>query len=203
MAQYHTVKWVDGNGFTLMVQQYSHNATPVYQGEPPTKASTQEYNYVFNNTWSPSLSTITSDVTYTAQFTSVRRMYLEINGVNISKYIQTKGLKWTRNDIDSAKAGRNLAGTMNRGRVCMKVKLEVKLVPMKQYVATPKPVGELDVADILKLINPEYVRVHYSDPLLGERNVQFYSNNVPATFCVEDSDGNLLWNDISFPLVER
>lgn len=130
-------------------------------------------------------------------------MYFEINGTDIAKYIQNKGLKWTRNDIDSAKAGRNLAGTMNRGRVCQKVKLEVKLVPMKQYVTTEKPYGALDVSDILKLINPEYVMLHYFDPLLGERNVQFYSNNVPATVCVEDTDGNILWDEISFPLVER
>ena len=132
-----------------------------------------------------------------------RSVYFEINGTDISKYIQAKGIKWTRNDIDSAKAGRNLAGTMNRGRVCMKVKLEVKLIPMKQYVATRKPVGELDVTDILNLINPEYVILHYADPLFGERSVKFYSNNVPATVCVEDSDGDLLWDEISFPLVER
>ena len=92
---------------------------------------------------------------------------------------------------------------MNRGRVCTKIKFDVKLVPMKQYVRTAKPSGELDVTDILRLINPEYVTVHYIDPLLGERNVQFYSNNVPSTICVEDTDGNLLWDDISFPLVER
>ena len=117
-------------------------------------------------------------------------MFFEIyNSANqpmdIAKYIQNKGLKWTRNDIDSAKAGRNLAGTMNRGRVCMKVKLEVKLVPMKFYSPeNPKPTGELDICDILNLINPEYIYVHYIDPLYGERTVQFYSNNVPATVCV-------------------
>jgi len=130
-------------------------------------------------------------------------MYFEINGTNIAKYVAVKGIKWTRNDIDSAKAGRNLAGTMNRGRVCTKVKLEIKLVPMKQYVSTVKPVGELDVSDIIRLIYPEYVTVHYSDPLYGERTVEFYSNNVPATVCVEDSEGDLLWDEISFPLVER
>lgn len=133
-----------------------------------------------------------------------RDMYFEINGTDISKYIASKGLKWTRNDIDSAKAGRNLAGTMNRGRVCMKVKLEVKLVPITQYVSPNiKPTGELDIHDILTLINPEYVMVHYLDPLYGDREVQFYSNNVPATVCVEDTNGNILWDDISFPLVER
>lgn len=130
-------------------------------------------------------------------------MYFRINGTDISKYIQEKGIKWTRNDIDSAKAGRNLAGTMNRGRVCTKVKMEIKLMPMKQYISTTKPSGELDITDILALIYPEYVMVDYVDPMYGARNVQFYSNNVPSTACTEDTDGNMLWDEISFPLVER
>ena len=122
-----------------------------------------------------------------------QRFFFEIGGVDIAPYIAYKGIKWTRNDIDSANAGRTLNGLMNRGRVCMKVKLDIKLRPLKQEEATT----------ILKLIDPEYVNVHYVDPLLGERNVQFYSNNVPATFCMQASDGELLWDEMSFPLVER
>lgn len=121
------------------------------------------------------------------------QFYFEIDGVDIASIIAVKGLKWTRNDIDSANAGRNLAGTMNRGRVVQKVKLEVKCVPLTQT----------QVSALLQLINPEYVTVHYVDPLLGERVVQFYSNNVPATFCSQATDGSLLWDDLSFPLVER
>ena len=122
-----------------------------------------------------------------------KTFYFKINGTDIAKYIAYKGLKWTRNDIDSAKAGRTLSGKMNRGRVCMKVKIEIKCIPLKQE----------DVTKLLKLINPEYVQVEYVDPLLGHRKVQFYSNNVPTTFCIQDTDGNLLWDDLSFPLVER
>ncbi len=115
------------------------------------------------------------------------------NSYDIAKIVKEKGIKWTRNDIDSAKAGRNLKGTMNRGRVCQKVKMEVSCIPLAQPLTTK----------LLKLINPQYVKVHYVDPLLGERFVQFYSNNVPTTFSSQATDGSLLWSDLSFPLVER
>lgn len=121
------------------------------------------------------------------------KFHFVIDDVDIAKVIKAKGIKWTRNDIDSANAGRNLAGTMNRGRVCQKVKLEISCIDLEQSVVTP----------LLQLIDPEYVMVHYNDPKMGERLVQFYSNNVPATFCTQATDGSLLWSDISFPLVER
>ena len=116
-----------------------------------------------------------------------------INDRDIASIIKQKGIKWTRNDIDSAKAGRNLAGKMNRGRVTQKVKIEVTCIPLTQDITSK----------VLTLINPEYVSVHYIDPLLGERSVQFYSNNVPTTFCSRATDGSLLWADLAFPLVER
>ena len=121
------------------------------------------------------------------------RFYFIIGSYDISKIIKDKGIKWTRNDIDSANAGRNLAGTMNRGRVCTKIKMEITCIPLEQTVTSR----------LLSIIYPEYVTVHYVDPLYGERSVQFYSNNVPTTFSSQASDGSLLWADLSFPLVER
>ena len=120
--------------------------------------------------------------------------YIKIGGVDITKYIAQGGLKWSRNDIDSANAGRTLSGQMNRGRVTHKMKLEIKC----------KPLLTSETQVLLKLINPEYVTVDYIDPMLGERTgVQFYSNNVPASLLFIDPDGVGHWKDISFPLVER
>ena len=116
-----------------------------------------------------------------------------IDGVDIAKIIKQKGLKWTRNDIDSSNAGRTLNGLMNRGRVCTKIKLEITCVPLTQPIANT----------ILTLIYPQYISVHYVDPMLGERMVEFYSNNVPTTFNSQATDGSLLWDELSFPLVER
>lgn len=120
--------------------------------------------------------------------------YIKIGGVDITKYIAQGGLKWSRNDIDSANAGRTLSGHMNRGRVTQKMKLEIKC----------KPLLTSETQVLLKLINPEYVTVDYIDPMFGERTgVQFYSNNVPASLLFIDPDGVGHWKDISFPLVER
>ena len=121
------------------------------------------------------------------------KFHFVIDNVDIARIIKNKGLKWTRNDIDSANAGRALSGLMNRGRVCMKVKMQITCVPIQNDMSEK----------ILKLIFPEYVKVHYIDPQLGERSVQFYSNNVPLTFNSQATDGSLLWDDLSFPLVER
>ena len=120
-------------------------------------------------------------------------MYFRINGVDIMPLIKYKGIKWTRNDIDSANAGRTLAGTMNRGRVTTKIKLDISCRSLSLH----------EVQMLFNLIWPEYVTVEYIDPLFGARSVQFYSNNVPATFAMMKPDGSCWWDDISFPLVER
>lgn len=120
--------------------------------------------------------------------------YLKINGVDVTEYIEMNGMKVTRNDIDSSNAGRTLDGTMHRGRVTQKKKIEVKCRPLKQ--------AESEV--LLTLINPEYVTVDYVDPQLGARyGIQFYSNNVPASLLYINPEGTAVWKDISFPLVER
>ena len=121
------------------------------------------------------------------------RFHFVIDNIDITRLIKQKGLKYSRNDIDSANAGRTLAGTMNRGRVTSKVKIEITCVPLKQEQSQA----------LLNLIFPEYVTVHYFDPRMGERRVQFYSNNVPITFNSQATDGAYLWDEMSFPLVER
>lgn len=120
-------------------------------------------------------------------------MVFKINGVDFLPYIKYKGIKYTRNDIDSSKAGRNLSGTMNRGRVAIKIKLEI----------TCRSLDASEVKKLFKAIEPEFVNVTYVDPKDGLVTKQFYSNNVPATFCMVKPDGSCWWDDISFPLVER
>lgn len=45
--------------------------------------------------------------------------------------------------------------------------------------------------------------VSYDDPQLGFReNIQMYSNNIPATYCIL-KDGADWWMGIAFPLIER
>ena len=64
----YTITWKDGNGNTLNVSHEIHGSTPVYSGTTPTKATEGETAYVFNNTWSPGISTVNGNQVYVAQF---------------------------------------------------------------------------------------------------------------------------------------
>lgn len=120
-------------------------------------------------------------------------MRVYIDGTEITEYIAFGGLKWSRNDIDGADAGRTMDGTMQRGRVTTKIRLDITCRPLKA--------SELSI--VLNLIYPEYVTVTYDDPMYGTRTVEMYSNNNPASYMLERDDGTEWWSDVTFPLIER
>ncbi len=68
VRQTYTVTWKDGNGATLNTNTVAVGDTPSYSGSTPTKAEDDNYVYAFNNSWSPAISPVTGNVTYTAQF---------------------------------------------------------------------------------------------------------------------------------------
>ena len=64
----YTVTWVNENGTVLETDNnVAYGATPNYDGETPTKGATQQYTYSFAG-WSPAISKVTGDVTYTATY---------------------------------------------------------------------------------------------------------------------------------------
>ena len=68
----YTITWVvEGN--TVKTETLEYGATPVF-GANPTKDSTQEHTYTFTG-WSPEVTTVTGDATYTAQFREDVRQY--------------------------------------------------------------------------------------------------------------------------------
>lgn len=69
-----TVTWVDGNGNVIMTDEVQRNTVPTYSGSTPTKAGDAQYSYVFSG-WSPALSAITANTTYTAQFEQIPNTY--------------------------------------------------------------------------------------------------------------------------------
>ena len=69
----YTITWKDGDGRVLKTESVEKGIVPKYTGITPTKASTAEYEYTFNNTWSPVVVAATQDQTYTAQFNSTTR----------------------------------------------------------------------------------------------------------------------------------
>ena len=71
----YTITWVDGDGNTLKTEQVAYGETPSYSGDTPTKAADDQYTYTFSNSWTPAITTVTGDATYTAQFTTETNRY--------------------------------------------------------------------------------------------------------------------------------
>lgn len=121
-------------------------------------------------------------------------MVFRIDGVNILPYIEENGIQWKRNDVESEDAGRTMDATMHRGRVAVKIRLDIKCRPL--YAS--------ESHIVLNAIQPEYVMVTYEDPLAGGVvTKQMYSNNVPGTCATVYPDGTSVWEGIEFPLIER
>lgn len=119
-------------------------------------------------------------------------MILEIDGVNVLPYVAHQGIKWQRSDIDSSEAGRTMDGQMHRGRVATKIRLDITCRPLKSD----------EISIVLNAVLPEYVLVHYLDPMYGEVTKRMYSNNNPATHMLIQDDGTEWWSDVTFPLIE-
>lgn len=120
---------------------------------------------------------------------------LIINGYDFSGYIKPGGYQWKRNDIDSDKAGRvTMEMKMYRDRRAMKSELTIEC----------RPLTGAEAKRLLLAIEPEFVTISYLHPAHGRQdNVEFYSNNVPASYMFRKPDGTLWWDGIKFPLVER
>ena len=70
----YTITFVNDDGTTITTKIYHYNDTIDASDITPTKASSAQYNYTFSG-WSPALSNVKGNVTYTAQYTSEERTY--------------------------------------------------------------------------------------------------------------------------------
>lgn len=120
-------------------------------------------------------------------------MQVLINNVDITDYIAFGGLKWQRYDVDAPNTGRTMDGTMMRGRVATKIRLDITCRMLKAS----------ELATVLNLILPEYVTVTYDDPMYGRTVKTMYSNNNPAVYQILHDNGDEWWSGVTFPLVER
>ena len=76
LTSVHTITWKNGDGTVIETDKnVAYGATPSYNGGTPTKTSTAQYNYTWTGGWTPAVSTVTKDVTYTATFNSNLRYY--------------------------------------------------------------------------------------------------------------------------------
>ncbi|MBQ3054738.1 MAG: InlB B-repeat-containing protein [Oscillospiraceae bacterium] len=93
-AKTYTVTWNNHDGNELEVDHdVAYGATPEYNGATPEKAADDDYTYTFDN-WSPSITPVTGDATYTAVFTSTpivrHTVTFETNGGSAISDVQVK-----------------------------------------------------------------------------------------------------------------
>lgn len=119
---------------------------------------------------------------------------LKIDGVDITPYIASGGVKWQRSDVDGPGAGRTLDAKLRRNRVASKRRLDV----------TCRPLTTAEASIVLTAIMPEWVSVEYTDPQEGGVVTRkMYANNNPASFLLPTKDGKDWWSGITFPLIEE
>lgn len=113
--------------------------------------------------------------------------------IDITPWIAWQGLTFSRNDVDSPNAGRDMSGYMHRGRVAVKEKMNVKTIPLKS--------DECNVLYDLLLPETIYVRVNPHPETNGSKTFYMYSNNVQTTFV--SNVGGVERKTMSFPLIEN
>ncbi len=74
MERTYTVTWKNGESTLEVDTGVAYGTIPTYNGETPEKAATAQYTYVFKG-WTPSVSAVTKDVTYSAEYESVLNRY--------------------------------------------------------------------------------------------------------------------------------
>ena len=71
----YTIKFVNWDSSELQSEEIEYGETPTYKGATPTKSSTNEDSFLFVG-WSPSITLVTGNEVYVAQFRSSKNQYV-------------------------------------------------------------------------------------------------------------------------------
>ena len=115
---------------------------------------------------------------------------LKIGNLDVSSYIEQKGIAWQRNDVDSSKTTRTKDGKLRRDKITDKRTLSYKLIDI--------PVSKL--ADLDTALSEPTFSATYLD-LHGVQTRTFYCSSFQANFdsvYVTDS----AWSGAEFTLIE-
>ena len=115
---------------------------------------------------------------------------LKIGGVEYAPYIESKGLGWKRNDLDSDQTGRTLDGVMHRAKIGTKRTLSYKLFRISRAM-----LAALDDALSASTLSVTYLDLH------GVQTRTFYCSSFSATGDLVDGTESF-WSDASFTLIE-
>ena len=117
---------------------------------------------------------------------------LIINGHNYTKWVKKGGFKWSRNDVDSKKSVRVIAGaTMRRDKLGTKRKLSWTMLRMPEDMA-----AQLD-SDL----SADFYQATIRD-MHGESSITAYTTSVSAELA-EDTDDQRYWDNFTFDMIEQ
>lgn len=115
---------------------------------------------------------------------------LVINGHDYSRFIERKGLSWSRNDLDSEDTKRTKAGTMRRNKICTKRKMTYTMTNMTQA-----ELAQLDDDLSEPTFSATYLDLH------GILTKTFYCSSLSAT--VSECNGEeSFWEGATFNMTE-
>ena len=115
---------------------------------------------------------------------------LVINGHDYSAKIQSKGVSWSRNDLDSDQTTRTKDGRMRRQKITTKRKLSFTLMNMTQ-----EELAQLDSDLSANTFRAEYLDLH------GVMKREFYCSSFSAVLSSVES-GSGKWEGATFSMTE-